>query len=182
MADLADVAIRAGARASAPTIIEAALAAVHRRLGAGVPWRPGALDLLRSVRAAGLPTALVTMSFPSVADIVVGSIPFDAFDVVVAGDDVTRGKPDPEAYLRAAALLKVDTAVCVVVEDSPPGVAAGVAAGAVVVAVPFYVELPDSDAYTTWRTLVGKDVLALQEVTEARRLLTDPGTLDQLEV
>lgn len=182
MADMADVAIRAGARASAPAIIEAALAAVHRRLGAGIPWRPGALELLRSVRAAGIPTALVTMSFRSVADIVVDSIPFDAFDVVVAGDDVARGKPDPEAYLRATALLRVDPAVCVVIEDSPPGVAAGVAAGAAVVAVPFYVDLPHSDSYTTWDTLVGKDVSALRQVAEARRIPADSGTPDQLEV
>jgi HAD superfamily hydrolase (TIGR01509 family) len=168
MAEMADVAIRAGARHPAGEIVDDALAHVHRRLRSGIPWRPGALDLLAALRAAGVPTALVTMSFRSVADEVVRGIPFPAFDVVVTGDEVARGKPDPEAYLRAAELLGVPVTECVVVEDSPPGVAAGVAAGAAVVAVPFYVELPASDAYTTWDTLVGKDVASLGRETGRR--------------
>jgi sugar-phosphatase len=55
--------------------------------------------------------------------------------VCVTADHVARGKPDPEGYLRAAALLGVDVAECVVVEDAPAGVAAGLAAGMRVVAV-----------------------------------------------
>jgi sugar-phosphatase len=50
--------------------------------------------------------------------------------VLVTADDVVRGKPDPEPYLRAAAALGVDPAQCLVVEDAPAGVAAGRAAGA----------------------------------------------------
>ncbi|AVT32796.1 phosphatase [Plantactinospora sp. BC1] len=55
--------------------------------------------------------------------------------VFVAADDVRRGKPDPEGYLLAAGQLGVDAVSCVVVEDSPAGVAAGRAAGASVVAL-----------------------------------------------
>jgi sugar-phosphatase len=55
--------------------------------------------------------------------------------VFVAADDVSRGKPDPEGYLLAASQLGVDAVSCVVVEDSPAGVAAGKAAGATVVAL-----------------------------------------------
>jgi sugar-phosphatase len=55
--------------------------------------------------------------------------------VLVSADDVTRGKPDPEGYLTAAAALGAAPGSCVVVEDSPAGVAAGRAAGALVVAV-----------------------------------------------
>jgi sugar-phosphatase len=55
--------------------------------------------------------------------------------VLVAGDEIERGKPDPEGYLRAAELLGVDPAACVVVEDAPVGIAAGRAAGARVVAL-----------------------------------------------
>lgn len=171
MAEMADVAIRAGARRPAAEIVDDALAHVHRRLRSGIPWRPGALELLAALRAAGVPTALVTMSFRSVADEVVRGIPFPAFDVVVTGDEVSRGKPDPEAYLRAAELLGVPIDECVVLEDSPPGVAAGVAAGAAVVAVPFYVPLPASGAYTTWDSLVGRDVAALHREV-ARRVPT----------
>ncbi len=50
--------------------------------------------------------------------------------VVVTADDVTRGKPDPEPYARGAALLGVDPARCLVVEDAPAGVDSGRAAGA----------------------------------------------------
>jgi HAD superfamily hydrolase (TIGR01509 family) len=159
--DMAAVAIGAGARRPAAEIVTAVLAAVRRRLSSGIPWRPGALELLAAVRAAGLPTGLVTMSFRAIADEVVRNIPFDAFDVVVTGEDVERGKPDPEAYLRAAGLLGVDITRCVVLEDSPPGVAAGLAAGARVVAVPFYVDLPPSEDHATWDTLVGKDLSSL---------------------
>jgi mannitol-1-/sugar-/sorbitol-6-phosphatase len=48
---------------------------------------------------------------------------------IVTGDDVTRGKPHPEPYQRGAANLQIATADCVVVEDSPAGIRAGVAAG-----------------------------------------------------
>ncbi|GAA3360712.1 HAD-IA family hydrolase [Saccharopolyspora gregorii] len=54
---------------------------------------------------------------------------------LICAEDVSRGKPDPEGYLAAARELVVEPADCVVVEDSPPGVAAGIAAGALVAAV-----------------------------------------------
>lgn len=54
---------------------------------------------------------------------------------LVAAEDVVRGKPDPEPYLTAAARLGVDPTGCVVFEDAPAGVAAGLAAGALVVGV-----------------------------------------------
>jgi sugar-phosphatase len=54
--------------------------------------------------------------------------------VLVSADDVRRGKPDPEGYLRAA-LLGADPARCLVVEDAPAGIAAARAAGARTVAV-----------------------------------------------
>ncbi len=53
----------------------------------------------------------------------------DAFDVVVAGDEVTNGKPAPDMFLLAAERLGVAPDQCIVIEDSPPGVQAGVAAG-----------------------------------------------------
>jgi HAD superfamily hydrolase (TIGR01509 family) len=53
----------------------------------------------------------------------------DAFDVVVAGDEVEHGKPAPDMFLLAAERLGVAPEACIVIEDSPPGVQAGVAAG-----------------------------------------------------
>ena len=62
----------------------------------------------------------------------------------ISGDDVKKGKPDPEPYLAAAARLGVQPADCLVVEDSLVGVAAGVAAGMTVVAWPEEAGLKDS--------------------------------------
>ena len=160
--DTAEIAQRAGARATAEAIVAEVVAAVRERLRDGIPWRPGAVDLLGRLREEGVPTALVTMSFRSIAEAVVAALPFPGFDVLVTGEDVERGKPDPEAYLRAAELLGVDVTRCVVLEDSPTGLASAVAAGAVVVAVPCYVDLPASAEHQRWDTLVGRDVASFR--------------------
>ena len=102
----------------------------------GLPWCPGARELLQALRAAGVRTALVTMSIRRLADQVVAALGFDGFDVVVSGDEVTRAKPDPEAYLQAARTLGVEVTQCVAIEDSVPGLTAAVSAGAVVLGVP----------------------------------------------
>jgi HAD superfamily hydrolase (TIGR01509 family) len=122
----------------------------------GVPFRPGARELLADLRAAGIPTALVTMSMRRMALDVVGLIDFTAFDLVVAGDDVQRPKPFPDAYLRAADLLSVDIADAVVIEDSPTGLAAGRTAGAVTLGVPHIVSLDDAGAHELWPSLAGR--------------------------
>jgi sugar-phosphatase len=57
-------------------------------------------------------------------------------EILVTADDVTRGKPDPEPYLKGAELLKVNPAECVVVEDAPAGIRAGHAAGMKVISLP----------------------------------------------
>lgn len=59
----------------------------------------------------------------------------DAFDFVATRDDVERGKPDPEIYLLVACELNVQPADCLVIEDSPTGVQAALAAGMNVIAV-----------------------------------------------
>jgi sugar-phosphatase len=56
-------------------------------------------------------------------------------EIMICAEDVAVGKPSPEGYLKAAAALSVDATQCVVVEDAPAGIAAGLAAGAHVVAV-----------------------------------------------
>ncbi|GAA1275121.1 HAD family hydrolase [Sphaerisporangium rubeum] len=111
-------------------------------LEAGVETMPGAQELLTEVRAAGVPTALVTSSSRPVADAVLATVGRHNFDVVVTGDDVTRFKPDPEPYLLAARLLGADPRSCAALEDSPNGVAAATAASCSVVAVPSVVPIP----------------------------------------
>jgi HAD superfamily hydrolase (TIGR01509 family) len=142
---------------------------VTERLVAPLPWRPGALALLAGLREAGVPTALVTMSVRRMAEAVAAALPFGGFDVVVAGDDVERPKPHPEAYLRAAELLGVDVAACVAIEDSPPGLAAAVASGAATVGVPHQATLPEGDRWRLWTTLEGRGTEDLAAVAQELR-------------
>ena len=96
---------------------------------------PGVEDLLAAVTKAGVPTALVSSSYRVLVDAVLAH-GIGPFDLTLAGDEVRRAKPDPEPYLTAAARLGVDPARCVVLEDSPAGVASAEAAGCAVVAAP----------------------------------------------
>jgi HAD superfamily hydrolase (TIGR01509 family) len=130
------------------------------------PWRPGAVELLRSVREAGIPTALVTMSLEKMARAIAEALPFTGFDVVIAGDMVTRPKPHPEAYLTAASWLGVEATLCVAIEDSAPGLAAAVAAGTSAIGIPHATQLPPSVEYTLWPTLEGRTIDDLVRVVE----------------
>jgi HAD superfamily hydrolase (TIGR01509 family) len=96
----------------------------------------GALELVDAVRARGLRTALVTSSFRVLVDAVLDRIGTHRFDRVVAGDEVSRGKPDPEPYLVACDRLGVAPRDAVVIEDAHNGVVSAEAAGCTVVAVP----------------------------------------------
>ena len=107
----------------------------------GVPVRPGARELLATVKAAGLPHALVTSSERDFMDAVLASTGM-RFDVLVCADDVTATKPDPEPYLLAAKLTGVPPADCFALEDSPNGVASAEAAGCRIIAVPSLVPIP----------------------------------------
>jgi len=120
-------------------IVERLLDEVVRSATAEMPWRPGARELLANLKAAGIPTALVTMSYTRLAQTMIELLPADTFTTVVTGDQVSDGKPHPEAYLTAAERLGVKPAGCVAIEDSPTGIASAEAAGCVVVAVPHHV-------------------------------------------
>ena len=105
------------------------------------PALPGALELLRAIKARGIPVALATSSTRRLVDLKLADHPEmrSLLDHLVCGDDavVQRSKPAPDIVIRAAALCGVqDMARSVIFEDSALGVVAAVAAGAVVVAVP----------------------------------------------
>jgi HAD superfamily hydrolase (TIGR01509 family) len=106
-------------------IVEHLLDGVAARVREHIPWRPGAQAMLASLADHGVPCALVTMSYRRLADAILTGLPPGTFATVVAGDDVTRGKPHPEPYLMAAALLGLAPADCVAIEDSPTGVVRG---------------------------------------------------------
>ncbi|MBX3091561.1 MAG: HAD family phosphatase [Cryobacterium sp.] len=139
-----------------------------------VPWRPGALELLKETRDAGISTALVTMSMKPLAQHIANAAEERLFDAVVTGDDVARPKPHPEPYELAARLLDVDPASCVAIEDSVPGLASAAAAGAVVIAVPAHVAIPESTEYSLWPSLAGR---SLDDVTSLYQSLRAPQAL-----
>ncbi|MEU8246512.1 HAD family phosphatase [Nonomuraea sp. NPDC048916] len=125
-----------GSSVAPETLREWMVEGMVERLSDGVRLMPGAAELLDALRDDGVPVALVTSSLREIADAVLKDVGRDRFDLIVTADDVTRTKPHPEPYLTAARLLDVPPVRCVVLEDSPNGVAAATAAGCAVVAVP----------------------------------------------
>ncbi|MEU7577701.1 HAD family hydrolase [Streptomyces sp. NPDC041068] len=98
----------------------------------GVVLLPGTRELLESLpmdRWAVVTSATRVLAEARLAE--VGVRP----GLMIAADDITRGKPDPEPFLLAAAKLGADPARCVVFEDAPAGLQAGRAAGMTTVAL-----------------------------------------------
>ena len=166
--DAARVLQEHGAELEVADIVETLTDHVVARLEQRVPWRPGALELLAEVRDAGVPTALVTMSIRRMAAVVAAAVPFPAFDLIVSGSDVAHQKPHPDPYHRAAAGLGIDIRAAVAIEDSTPGLASAVAAGAAAIGVPNAIGLPEGDAWTIWPTLAGRTVHDLRAVAAAK--------------
>ncbi|TFV82761.1 HAD family phosphatase [Blastococcus sp. CT_GayMR16] len=144
----------------------------------GVAWRPGAPELLRSVRSAGLATALVTTTPRRLAEIVLRSIRDglgeDPFDITVCGDEVPARKPDPAPYLQAMDALGVEPGECVVIEDSQAGITAGLAAGAAVLGVPAVQAVAAEPGLTLRDGLVGVGPAELTSVLADRALADAP--------
>jgi HAD superfamily hydrolase (TIGR01509 family) len=136
-------------------IVEELLDDVVAQLEKGVPWRPGARELLDEARGAGVPCALVTMSYTRFVAPILAQLPEGTFDEVVTGDSVTHGKPHPEPYLKAAKLLGVHPEECVAIEDSDPGTTSAVAAGCTVLVVPNHVPVSAGERRFHRDTLAG---------------------------
>ena len=106
-------------------------------LGAGLPLKSGAVELLDALQAAECPMAIVTSSSLRTADthLQLAGIRH-RFETILTRDDVVRGKPSPDLYLLAASRFGLKPEVCVAVEDSNHGVTAALAAGAITIMVP----------------------------------------------
>jgi HAD superfamily hydrolase (TIGR01509 family) len=127
-----------GKDASGPEVARTAAWLLGRmvELFAGpLPMRPGAGELLDTLTAADVPVALVSSSYRILVDAVL-SHGVGPFALSISGDELPVGKPDPLPYSEAARRLGVDPSRCVVLEDSPAGVASGLAAGCAVLAIP----------------------------------------------
>jgi HAD superfamily hydrolase (TIGR01509 family) len=135
-----------------------------------MPWRPGAVELLESLGAAGVPCALVSASYRVLLDAALARLPMGTFQTSVAGDEVHLGKPHPEPYERACHALGVDARHCVVFEDSETGARSGNAAGALVIAVPNRVPISPAPRRTHVASLAELNadrVVALLEQADA---------------
>jgi len=120
---------------------EALLADGHARYvtvaEGGVPHRPGIVALLELLRAHDMPRAVATSTRTPLAQRKLEAAGLLAyFDVVCTSSDVAQPKPAPDVYLLAAERLGVSPAQCLVLEDSPTGVRAALAAGMTAVQVP----------------------------------------------
>jgi len=101
-----------------------------------LPPLPGVRELLAELRRRRLPTALATSSWKGWAEALLLATGLDgAFDAVVWRQMVGRPKPAPDLFLRAAELVGVEPARCIVVEDTAPGLEAARAAGMLAVQV-----------------------------------------------
>jgi len=91
---------------------------------------PHALDLIQRVRDAGLKTVVASSSPYALVELVVDKLGIGPLlDLVLSGDEVSRGKPAPDIYDTVAKTLGVAPACCLVIEDAPNGVRAAKAAG-----------------------------------------------------
>ena len=100
----------------------------------GVVAMPGAHDLFAFLEENGIPWAVVTSADLLLAQARLGSAGITP-PILVTCEDITHGKPHPEPFLLGASLIGIDITECVVVEDDPAGVQAGLASGAVTAAL-----------------------------------------------
>ncbi len=147
---------RGGVELDPPALVERLLDGVIAKCREHLPWRPGARELLIEARDAGVPCVLVTMSWRRFAEAVLAEAPDGVFVASITGDEVAVGKPAPDPYLAAAAVLGVEPDQCVAIEDSPTGVASAMAAGCRTVAVPHVVDVAPRPGLTIWPTLEGR--------------------------
>lgn len=145
--------------------------ATRLQFAAGLPWRPGARELLIAVRAAGLRTALVTATHRELVEIALETLGRENFDVTVAGDEVVNNKPDPEPYVRALELLEIAPAAALAIEDSPTGSAAALAAGLPVLVVPSEIPVVPAGGMVQLDTLTG---VGVQHLAALRAELLTP--------
>jgi len=129
----------------------------------GTSLLPGVANLLAAFAEAGWPQAVGSSAPLGNLDLLLGVTGTrHYFGAVVTGDDVTRGKPDPEVFLIAASKLGADPKRCVVFEDAVAGVEAAKAGGMACVAVTFVKHHPAEKLLAAGADVV---VASLEEIT-----------------
>ena len=133
--------------------------------------QPGVRELIQACVERGLPKAVASSSLHMWVDLKLNAIGLTgAFDAVLGGDDVTRGKPEPDIYIKAAESLGVPPAECIAIEDSPIGIAAAASSGAYTIAVrtEYTRNLDVSRAHTILETLEEFDLSLLANGPEGQ--------------
>ena len=99
-----------------------------------IPEIPGVRQLLEELSKGSMPMAVASSSSREIVDLILSKADLGRFfTAIVSGQDVSQGKPAPDIFLKAAAMLGVEPRNCVVVEDSPPGVKGAKNAGMICV-------------------------------------------------
>jgi len=141
---------------------------------AGLPWCAGARDLLDALADAGVPMALVTNTRRGLTERALDSIGRHYFAATVCADEVPRGKPAPDPYQRAAALLGLEPAQCLAIEDSVAGARAAEDAGCPVLVVPNDFDVPAGPRRYHVTSLAEVDLDRLVAIHHALQLDPEP--------
>lgn len=118
----------------------------------GTTLIPGALEFLAQLDHLDIPWAIVTSGTLPVAKARIQAAGIRQPDILITPEQISRGKPHPEPYLLGAEKLQLDVKRCIVFEDVPAGIHAGLAAGSKVVAILSHMQqsdLPEVDAFVT---------------------------------
>ncbi len=127
--------------------------------------KPGAEELLKFLKQQGYPLAIASSTPTEIVRQELSAAGLlDYFDRIVGGDQVSRSKPNPDIFLRAAELLRTEPSRCIVIEDSFNGIRAAKAAGMTAVMVPDQLQ-PDEEI----KALADRIELSLLHVLQGLR-------------
>jgi HAD superfamily hydrolase (TIGR01509 family) len=134
------------------------------RMRENIPTMPGAIELVQELQSHGVKTALVSASPRNIVNAVLDNLGHNLFPFSISADDVTRTKPDPEGYIKAASLSGSDISNCLIFEDSLTGMNAAIASGAFLVGVPHLVTIAESERVRVIRSLEQLSYSKLKEL------------------
>lgn len=123
------------------------------KMRGNTPTMPGAVELVRNLQVHGVKTALVSASPRNIVDAVLDNLGHDLFPFSISSDDVDRTKPEPDCYLKAAALSQSTISNCLIFEDSLTGMRAATSSQAFLIAVPHLVHIDESEKVRVVKSL-----------------------------
>lgn len=141
----------------------------RERYGQGrMPKKPGITELLRNLKENGVDAAVASSTYSDIVTTLMDEAGLGGyFRVIIGGNMITRSKPDPEIFLKAAELLKAAPSDCAVIEDSYNGIRAAHAAGMFPIMVPDM--LAPTDEMREKAGIILPDLLAVKDFISAER-------------